>query len=54
MGKISQLRLYIKQEKGITRRELDTLTGSRAENVESQGNKQTNVTKEKKKIGFAE
>ena len=53
MGKISQIRLYIKEEKGITRKELDALTGSRAENNDSQKDKQAKGSKENKKFGFA-
>ena len=53
MGKISQIRLYIKQEKGITRKELDALTGNRAESIDPQSDKQNIVTKGKKKFGFA-
>jgi hypothetical protein len=53
MGKISQIRLYIKQKKGITRKELDALTGNRAEGIVSQSDKQANDTKEKKKFNFA-
>lgn len=43
----------MKKEKGITRKELDALTGNRAENVASQAKKKNSAIKGKKKFGFA-